>query len=122
MPVWDQFGNRLAPVYGDEQNVAIEEYVGSPAAWHNMNQNMKTDGTYGDPVGITIRKPENWEVEKWGFEHMTWIEGQVPPLPSGGPESANIPVRVGGHYLVGGTGTRTVTWTAPDKVKITWPP
>lgn len=117
VPVWDQFGNTLGPIYGDA-SVPVEEQFGG--AWHHINQEMRTDGTYLDALSAVFPKPGGYEVDKGSPAHVAWPTDPKVPLVVGS-SSTNLPVRVGGHELVGGTGNRTITATPPTSIKIVWP-
>jgi len=121
VPVWDQFGNMLASVYGEPGNTApVPERI--TTEWTKINQNMKTDGTYLDPVSRYHPRAANPIVTKNSPAHLAWISITDPMRPLDKHESSfNLGIMVGGHELIGGTGNRTIVTTPPSTVKIIWP-
>jgi hypothetical protein len=79
VPVFDQFGSILNSIYG---GVPVEEQFPGTAVWFPINQNMKADGTYADPVFASENKGGGglYVVLKGSPEANSWVTTD-PPRP-----------------------------------------
>lgn len=116
----DQFGDRLDNVYA---GVKVEEYDGGN--WRYIFQNMTSNGTYQDPVGVTTDKsPGPANVSRGSAAAMNWPNDATMPItvPSE-PLVQEMRIKVGGHELrpVPAIQNRKVTVAVPNIVNITWP-
>lgn len=110
----DQFGRALGSIYGGAP--VAEVIAGNPA---NMNQNLTASGTYQDPVGCS-----RWItplVLKTSQDALDWPTATKLTMANDDSQMQNIAVRVDGISLTTGIVNRTVEWTRPNHIKVTWP-
>jgi len=108
----DQFGSALGSIYGGAP--VAEHVAGNP-----INQNLTASGTYQDPAGY-IR----WItpiVLKTSQDALDWPTATKLTMPVDDSKVQNIPVSVDGISLTTGIVNRTVEWTRPNHIKVTWP-
>lgn len=119
--VVDQFGMPLDAVYS---GAGVEEMKGGQN-WVDINQPLRADGTYLDPVGSYSVLTKNRYVSADDTEgKMAWLQAR--PLPAiEKPAIQEYNIRIAGHILDTGIVNRTVTITPVDgssaKVSIVWP-
>jgi len=113
--VFDQFNHTLDPIY-----------TGAPVAEGcPINQNMRADGTYLDPVGVGATAPPPVTVPANSNRANDWVT--IDPLDTlpNVTQDASVPVvTVGGHQLNPAVVNRKVTASGTNiaaNVAISWP-
>jgi len=111
--VEDQFGDVLDDIY---DRAEVEERVSR--VQFDINQQLRGDGTYLDPVGVVSRPPtsrvraDSEAANEWPDEETLTMVAST--------QNQVIRVLVGGHEI--GNIIRDVIATPPNHIRINWPP
>ena len=85
---------------------------------------MSADGTYQDPVGMSVIMPPVLSYLRAGdlFLAADWLSAAKLALMSA-TDTTDLPIRVGGHAMTGSNGiiNRKITATAPTNIRVEWP-
>lgn len=112
--VWDQFGEPIGDIY---QGAAVSEDDPSGGT-HPLNQLLTAASTYSDPVGTAAI---NSVVTAGSPDALAWPSQPQMPLTLSGSFPATLNVYVDGFLLNPAIVSRTLTFSPPNSVTITWP-
>lgn len=127
IPVYDQFGHSLDPIY---DGVHVSERFDGSLMRFAINRTIQ-DGTYQDPVGLFGYGTAREVVDKNSQRALDWptsSERKSLPIPPYNRNVQEIFVQVGGHVIRSkpdgdppAITNRTVVGSGTDQIQITWP-
>ena len=108
--VWDQFDQPIGSLY-----------AGAPVTEYNevdIHQQLSANSTYTDPVGrylpVAVVDANSQLAQNW----PTYTKFEITTTAS---DTTTTPVQVDGFALDPAVVNRTISWSPPNRIQITWP-